>query len=103
MELEEVKEKTTIVLNNIYYDFDKWFIRKDAVGDLDNLLRFMKDNPGIKIEMSSHTDSRGSNSYNLALSDKRAKSAMDYLIGRGIAPVKMLFKCYGEGKLVNEC
>ena len=103
LELEEVKEKTTIVLNNIYYDFDKWFIRKDAVGDLDNLLRFMKDNPGTKIEMSSHTDSRGSNSYNLDLSDKRAKSAMDYLIERGVGRDRMQFKGYGETKLVNEC
>jgi outer membrane protein OmpA-like peptidoglycan-associated protein/tetratricopeptide (TPR) repeat protein len=103
LELEEVKEKTTIVLNNIYYDFDKWFIRKDAVGDLDNLLRFMKDNPGTKIEMSSHTDSRGTNTYNLDLSDKRAKSAMDYLIERGVGRDRMQFKGYGETKLVNGC
>ena len=103
LELEEVKEKTTIVLNNIYYDFDKWNIRKDAVGDLDNLLRFMKNNPGIKIEMSSHTDSRGTSNYNLVLSDKRAKSAMDYLVERGVNSTLMQFKGYGESKLVNEC
>lgn len=103
LELEEVKEKTTIVLNNIYYDYNKWNIRKDAAGDLDNLLRFMKDNPGVKIEMSAHTDSRGTAEYNLGLSDKRAKSAMDYLISRGIEAGRMQFKGYGETKLVNEC
>jgi outer membrane protein OmpA-like peptidoglycan-associated protein/tetratricopeptide (TPR) repeat protein len=103
LELEEVKEQTTIVLNNIYYDYNKWNIRKDAVGDLDNLLRFLKDNPSVRIEMSSHTDSRGTDSYNLGLSDKRAKSAMEYLISRGIDAGRMEYKGYGESKLVNEC
>ena len=103
LELEELKEDVTVTLNNIYYDYNKWNIRADAVGDLDNLLRFMKDNPGARIELRSHTDSRGTSDYNLGLSDKRAKSAMNYLISRGIDAARMEYKGYGENLLKNEC
>ncbi|PPL01077.1 OmpA family protein [Parapedobacter indicus] len=93
----------TFELENIYYDFDKHNIRPDAAVILDELVRTMRDNPTLKIELSSHTDSRGSDTYNEALSQRRAQSAVDYLVSRSIARDRMVAKGYGETKLVNRC
>src|SRR5690606_25430746 len=82
--LQPVHEKgIKFVLEDIYYDFDKHNIRPDAALILDKLVKVMIDNPTLKIELSSHTDSRGSDSYNMKLSERRAKSAVDYLISKG--------------------
>lgn len=99
--LFEVGKK--FVLENIHYDFDKSNIRKDAAEILDELVRTMRDNPTLKIELSSHTDSRGSDSYNEALSQRRAQSAVDYLVSRGISRDRMVAKGYGERRLLNRC
>ncbi|SKB58900.1 WD40-like Beta Propeller Repeat [Parapedobacter luteus] len=93
----------TFELENIYYDFDKHNIRPDAAAILDELVRTLRDNPTLKIELSSHTDSRGSDAYNMALSQRRAQAAVDYLVSRGIARDRMVAKGYGETRLVNEC
>lgn len=93
----------TFELENIYYDFDKHNIRPDAAAILDELVRTLRDNPTLKIELSSHTDSRGSDAYNMALSQRRAQSAVDYLVSRGISRDRMEAKGYGETKLVNRC
>ncbi len=93
----------TFELENIYYDFDKHNIRPDAAAILDELVRTMRDNPTLKIELSSHTDSRGSDAYNMALSQRRAQAAVDYLVSRGIARERMEAKGYGETRLVNDC
>ncbi|SMG36766.1 OmpA family protein [Sphingobacterium psychroaquaticum] len=92
-----------IVLENIYYDFDKHNIRKDAADILDHLVRVMRDNPTMKVELSSHTDSRGSDSYNMRLSQNRATSAVEYVISRGISRDRIIAKGYGETRLVNKC
>ncbi|WP_262249966.1 OmpA family protein [Parapedobacter soli] len=97
------KPGDTFELENIYYDFDKHNIRPDAAEILDELVRTMRDNPTLRIELSSHTDSRGSHAYNEALSQRRAQSAVDYLVSRGIARDRMVAKGYGETKLVNRC
>ncbi|WP_244525854.1 OmpA family protein [Sphingobacterium wenxiniae] len=91
------------VLENIYYDFDKHNIRKDASEVLDQLVRTMRDNPTLKIELSSHTDSRGTHRYNEGLSQRRAQSAVDYLVSRGISRDRLVAKGYGETRLVNRC
>lgn len=91
------------VLENIYYDFDKHNIRPDAAEVLDELVITLRDNPTLKIELSSHTDSRGSDSYNMKLSQRRAQSAVDYLVSRGIARDRLVAKGYGESRLVNHC
>jgi len=93
----------TFELENIYYDFDKHNIRPDAAAVLDELVRTLRDNPTLRIELSSHTDSRGSDAYNLALSQRRAQSAVDYLVSRGIARDRMVARGYGETRLVNNC
>lgn len=93
----------TFELENIYYDFDKHNIRPDAALVLDELVRTIRDNPTLKIELSSHTDSRGSDTYNEALSQRRAQAAVDYLVSKGIARDRMGAKGYGESRLVNDC
>lgn len=93
------KERDKIfVLENIYYEFGKANIRPDAARELDKLVQLLIDNPEIKIELSSHTDSVDTEAYNLDLSERRAKSAVNYMIERGIAPDRMVPKGYGESK-----
>lgn len=93
----------TFALENIYYDFDKHNIRPDAAEVLDELVRTLRDNPTLKIELSSHTDSRGSDGYNMDLSQRRAQAAVNYLVGHGIARERTVAKGYGETRLVNDC
>ncbi|EGV42783.1 hypothetical protein BZARG_2986 [Bizionia argentinensis JUB59] len=93
-----------IVINPIFFDFDKWDIRADAAYELENIVSVMRANPLMIIKIESHTDSRGSDSYNLTLSDKRAKSTQRYLYSRGIDEKRIESATgYGETKLVNEC
>lgn len=101
--LDRLSEGRIFRLENIYYDLDKSNIRPDAALVLDTLVATLRDNPDLKIELSSHTDSRASDSYNLALSQRRAQAAVDYLVKRGIARERLIAKGYGETKLVNEC
>ncbi|WP_339876592.1 OmpA family protein [uncultured Algoriphagus sp.] len=101
--LNKITVGKTYRLDNIYYDFDKWEIREDAKEELGNLIRILKENPTLKIELYSHTDSRGSDPYNLKLSDKRAKSAIAYLVESGIDINRLEGIGFGEEKLLNEC
>lgn len=101
--LEEVELGKVINLENIYYDLDRAVIREDASKDLLKLVQFMVDNPKIRIELGSHTDSRGKDEYNYALSQARAQSVVNFLINRGISPGRLIAKGFGESKLVNRC
>lgn len=103
LEVEEIVIDKPIVLENIYYDMDKWDIRPDAALALNKLVTILKDNPNINIELNSHTDKWGSDSYNLVLSDKRARSAVKYVISQGIAGSRITAKGYGETRPVNHC
>ncbi len=100
--LDKLEVNKTYRLENIYYDFDKWNIRKDAEPSLDNLVRLMKENP-LNIELSSHTDCRGSVGYNQVLSQKRAESAVSYIVLKGINPDRITAKGYGKSQLLNKC
>lgn len=101
--LEEVEIDKAIRLENIYYDFDKWDIRMDATAALDKLVKIMQDNETIWVELGSHTDSRGNDPYNMILSQKRAESAVAYIISRGINRNRIEAKGYGETQLLNKC
>lgn len=90
-------------IENIYFDFDKSNIRYDASVQLAKILEVMKEYPKMKIDVRSHTDSRGSDSYNLALSDRRAKSTVKWIIDNGIEPSRITGKGYGETQLTNHC
>jgi peptidoglycan-associated lipoprotein len=103
LELEYFELEKPIVLQNIYYDFDKWNIRDDAKPELDKLVKVLKNTPNITVELGSHTDSRGTDKYNEHLSEKRAQSAVSYIVERGIHPGRIIAKGYGESRLVNNC
>jgi outer membrane protein OmpA-like peptidoglycan-associated protein len=102
-ELDQLVIEKPIVLENIYYDLDKWNIREDAARELDKLASVLTANPKISIELSSHTDSRAGDQYNLVLSDKRAKAAVAYLISKGIDEKRLKAKGYGETLILNNC
>ncbi|MTK52654.1 OmpA family protein [Paludibacter sp.] len=89
-------------LSDIHYDFDKWNIRADARPILDSLVAILKTYP-IKVELGSHTDSRGTFAYNDALSQRRAESAVAYIVSKGIDPSRITAKGYGEHQLLNKC
>ena len=93
-----------IVINPIFFDFDKYNIREDAEYELEKIVSVMNDNPDMVIKIESHTDSRGDNDYNRILSDNRAKSTRDYIISRGIAKERIESAIgYGEDRLLNDC
>lgn len=96
--LDRLEKNKIFVLNNIYFELDQSDIRPDAARELDKLVELLNDNPEIKIEMSSHTDSIASNSYNMALSQRRAESTVAYLVKKGIDPQRLVAKGYGESK-----
>ncbi|GAB3194640.1 outer membrane protein OmpA-like peptidoglycan-associated protein/tetratricopeptide (TPR) repeat protein [Pontibacter aydingkolensis] len=98
--LNEIVKEKPIVLENIFYDFDKANIRPDAALELDKLVQVLNDNPSISIELSSHTDVRGSDAYNQDLSQRRAESAVEYIISKGIDRSRITAKGYGESRLV---
>jgi len=101
--LEKIELDKAIKLENIYYDFDRSNIRPDAAVALDKLVKILKDNPTIWIELGSHTDSRGNDQYNQWLSQSRANSAVQYIIDRGINKNRITAKGYGETMLLNKC
>jgi len=90
-------------LDDLYYDLNKFNIREDAAIVLDRLLKILVDNPEVRIEIGSHTDSRGTAESNMILSQKRSESVMAYLAGKGIAPNRLVAKGFGESQLINKC
>ena len=94
--LDKIEINKIFQVENIYYNFNKWDIRDDAAKELDKLVQLLIDNPEIKIELGSHTDSIDDNSYNLQLSQRRAESAVRYIVQHGIAPDRIVAKGYGE-------
>lgn len=89
-------EEISITLNNIYFEFDKYALMQGSFVELERVVKFLSDNPGVKIEISAHTDSKGSDEYNLELSQKRSESVVSYLISKGILPERLSAKGYGE-------
>lgn len=98
--LDKIVIDKAIVLENIYYDLDRHEIREDAARELDKLVQILNDNPQITIELSSHTDSRAPDDYNLDLSQRRARAAVDYIISKGINPNRIVARGYGETQLL---
>jgi outer membrane protein OmpA-like peptidoglycan-associated protein len=94
--IEKRARAVAIEIKDILYDYNKFNIRPDAAVRLDTLVQTLVDNPRISIELSSHTDSRGKDAYNLKLSQQRAQAAVDYIASKGIAKTRMTAKGYGE-------
>jgi outer membrane protein OmpA-like peptidoglycan-associated protein/tetratricopeptide (TPR) repeat protein len=87
----------------IYFDLDKSFIRKDAALDLAKIVEVMKQNPTMKVDVRSHTDSRQSTAYNASLSERRAQATIAWMVQQGIAKDRLTGKGYGESQLINSC
>lgn len=87
-------------LNNVFFDFDKWNLRPESYVELDRVVQLLVENPTIEIEMSAHTDSHGTDSYNYTLSDNRARSVMEYILSKGIPASRIISQGYGETKPV---
>ncbi len=101
--LNDKGQSLTFKLEHIYYDFDQDYIRDDAMPQLNELVQLMRDNPTLIVEIGSHTDARASFAYNEDLSTRRARSAVRYLIERGITSNRLVAKGYGETQLTNGC
>ncbi len=96
--LDPIIVGSKIVLNNIFFDFDKSTLRPLSNVELKNLVQLMKSNPNLKVEISGHTDSKGNDDYNLKLSQERAEAVVNRLIEKGISTTRMKAKGYGETK-----
>lgn len=90
-------------INKIYYDFDKADIRPDAALELDKIVGFMRANPNLKIQLLSHTDSRGTAEYNQQLSERRALAAVQYIVNKGISQSNITAVGKGETEIINRC
>jgi outer membrane protein OmpA-like peptidoglycan-associated protein len=102
--MKKINVNDSFKIENIRYDLNKADIRPDAAKELDNLVQILRDNPGIIVELGSHTDCRASDDYNLNLSQRRAESAVKYIIEKGKIPAnRITAKGYGETKLLNKC
>lgn len=101
--IETVTINEAIRFDNIYYDFNKWDILPESETDLNIILSLMNQYSDMVIELSSHTDSRGTTSYNQNLSQKRAESARTWLIEKGIDGARIIPKGYGESNILNKC
>ncbi|MGB5236493.1 MAG: OmpA family protein [Flavobacteriaceae bacterium] len=93
-----------IKIGIVYFDFDRSYIRPDAAAELDKVVQLMQEYPNMIIKIESHADSRGKDSYNLKLSDRRAKLTREYIIGEGIDAGRIEIALgYGETRLKNDC
>jgi outer membrane protein OmpA-like peptidoglycan-associated protein len=88
----------SFTLENIYYDFDKWDILPQSDAELDKLVNILRENHGLKVELGSHTDSRGTDEYNLWLSGQRSQSAVGYIVSKGIPKENIIAEKYGESQ-----
>lgn len=87
-----------VVVENIFYDFDRATLRPESTQALDELVQVLNDNPNVTIEMASHTDRKGTDEYNISLSSRRARAVTDYLIAHGVAPDRLQSQGYGESR-----
>ncbi len=93
---------SVVRLNNVFFDFNKAGLRDESFIELNRVIKLLTENPSIEIEMSAHTDNKGSDEYNLKLSDTRAKSVMEYILSKGIASSRITAIGYGESKPVAD-
>lgn len=99
IEIGKTDLNDVVNINPIYFDLNSSFIRPDAAMELDKVVKVMNENPGMIIELGSHTDSRSTDKYNMWLSDRRAKSSANYIISKGIDKNRITGKGYGESRL----
>ncbi|MBL7843652.1 MAG: OmpA family protein [Cyclobacteriaceae bacterium] len=97
-ELEQAKKGSSVVLNNIFFDTDKYDLKEKSITELQKIIQFLNENPQIRIEIGGHTDNTGSPAYNLQLSEKRALAVYNYLLENGIEQNQLRWKGYGQSR-----
>ncbi len=100
--LQPIEVNASVVLNNIFFDVNKFDLKPESQVELDKLVQLLNDNPTLKVEISGHTDNVGTPADNLILSNNRAKSVVNYLVSKGIAADRLSYKGYGETKPVAD-
>ncbi|MFY0628090.1 MAG: PD40 domain-containing protein [Reichenbachiella sp.] len=95
IKLDPVKVGAKTVLGNIFFEFDEYSLKRESMSELKVVYNFLRNNPKVKVEISGHTDSRGSRAYNMELSRKRAQNVYDFLLKKGIRPSQLTFRGYG--------
>jgi outer membrane protein OmpA-like peptidoglycan-associated protein len=101
MYLQPIEIGLTVRLKNIYFDFDKATLQSQSFVELNKVVDFLKQNPSVEIEISGHTDSKGSDDYNLNLSQGRSQSVVDYIASQGIDSYRLTAHGYGETKAID--
>lgn len=101
--ITEVNDELQIVLENIYFDFNKWNVKEESTVSLNKIVKVLSENQNMKLVINAHTDNKGSESYNLKLSKKRAASAVKYIISQGVAEDRLESKGFGESKPLIDC
>jgi outer membrane protein OmpA-like peptidoglycan-associated protein len=96
IDLEKAREGTIAVLENIFFDVDKFDLKDKSATELKKILRFLNENPNVKVEISGHTDNSGAAVYNKQLSEKRAQSVYSYLVDHGLNAKRLAIKGYGS-------
>lgn len=99
--LQPIEVGLTVRLKNIYFDFDKTTLKSESFVELNKVVEFLKSNPTVEIEISGHTDAKGSDDYNLNLSQGRSQSVVDYIVSQGIDGFRLTAHGYGEGKPID--
>jgi outer membrane protein OmpA-like peptidoglycan-associated protein len=98
--LVPIEKGQVVRLNNIFFDFGKASLRETSDNELERLVKLLRENPGMKIEIGGHTDNKGSDAFNLQLSNDRARAVADFILSKGIAGERITYKGYGETKPV---
>ncbi len=96
LELVPIETGEIVRLNNIFFDYDKSTLKEESFPELNRVVKFLNENPSIEIEISGHTDARGSDEYNLKLSHDRSRSVVEYIISQGITANRLTYRGYGE-------
>jgi len=100
VQLDKLEVGKKVVLNNIFYNYNEANLRGSSFNELNKVIELLDNNPKMKIELSAHTDSRGGDAYNNKLSQSRAQSCVDYLVGKGVSKNRLVAKGYGEKQLI---
>lgn len=99
--LAQIEVGLTVRLKNIYFDFDRTTLKDESFPELNKVVDFLKQNESVEIEISGHTDNRGSDEYNVNLSQGRSQAVVDYIIGQGIDEFRLVARGYGETKAID--
>ena len=98
IEVATIAPNASITLNNVFFDFDKSLLKSESGPELDRMLDLLQKESTMQIEISGHTDSMGPDRYNMALSERRAKTVVAYLVRRGISKKRLKVQSFGETK-----